>query len=63
MKDFITQLDHLEKQIAECDLISNLASDVAKRQTFARLANKYRAMAEAVRATIANILPPAEDVS
>jgi hypothetical protein len=57
MKDFLAQLEHLERQIAECDLISNLSTDVTKGETFRRLAEQYRAMAEHVRSAMSGIPP------
>ena len=37
---------------ADCDLVGNLATDVAKRGRFRRLAEQFRTMASDVRAEI-----------
>jgi hypothetical protein len=52
MKDYLDQLEHLEKQAAECELIGNLSENAGKRSMFRKLAEQYRAMAEGVRQQI-----------
>ncbi len=52
---------HLEKlrtDAAECLLISNLATDKAKQDLFARLAEHLSALAAEVEQTIAEALKP-----
>jgi hypothetical protein len=53
MKDFQARVESLLKQAAECDLVANLATDVEKRELFARLAREYREMARDVKKIIA----------
>ena len=44
MKDIKQQLEKLAAEADDCDLIAKLAGDPAKRETFRRLASKYRSM-------------------
>ena len=53
MHDLNARLEKLLADAADCDLVGNLATDVAKRTTFRRLAEQFRTMAEDVRAEIA----------
>jgi hypothetical protein len=51
--DLQHQLEHLERQAADCDQLARLAIDDDKREIFRRLADQYKAMAENVRLEIA----------
>jgi hypothetical protein len=42
MKDMIETLQKLRGDAEDCELISNLATDAAKRETFAKLALRLR---------------------
>jgi SepF-like predicted cell division protein (DUF552 family) len=54
MKDYQSSLEHLRKQAAENRLIADLATNKAKRETFAKLADHLNALADEVeRAMIA----------
>ena len=53
MQNLTDRLEKLIADAAECDMISNLAADAAKRASFRRLAEQYRQMAEEVKAEIA----------
>jgi hypothetical protein len=48
MKDYQTHLEKLRTDAAECRLISDLASDTAKRELFDRLALHLTALADQV---------------
>lgn len=52
MVDLQARLDKLVDDASNCELISNLATDLRKRTAFPRLASPYKAMAEAVREEI-----------
>jgi uncharacterized protein YdcH (DUF465 family) len=53
-KDYQTSVEHLRKEAAETRLIADLATDKAKRATFAKLADHLNALADEVeRAMIA----------
>ena len=52
MKDMRTQLEKLLTEASECALISNLATDSAKRELFAKLAEHYTVLASEVKAAI-----------
>jgi hypothetical protein len=53
MKDFKARLESLLIQAAECDLITDSATDVEKRHLFARLARDFRQMARDIEKIIA----------
>jgi hypothetical protein len=53
MKDFHIQLEKLQVEAEDCALISKLASNVAKRVAFARLADQFRTMAANMELRIA----------
>lgn len=53
MKDLQAKLEKLRVDAAECELISNLATDYAKRALFARLSRQLLDMASEVEAVIA----------
>jgi hypothetical protein len=53
MRDLKAKLEKLRVEAADCDLISNLATDYAKRELFARLSRQLLDMAAEVEAVIA----------
>ena len=53
MKDMQAHLEKLQRGAAECALIRDLATDKAKRELFARLAEHYKVLAAEVERTIA----------
>jgi hypothetical protein len=53
MKDLKAKLEKLRVEAAECDLISKLATDRAKRGLFERLSRQLLDMAAEVEAAIA----------
>lgn len=52
MIDIKEKLERLEVDAAECDLISNLAIDMIKREAFNKLAQQYREMAAEIKRLI-----------
>jgi len=48
MKDMQAHLEKLRTQVAECELIRDLATDKAKRELFNRLAEHLRVLAEEI---------------
>lgn len=52
MKDMKAQLEKLLTEASECSLIAKLASDKAKRELFAKLAEHYTVLAAEVRKAI-----------
>jgi len=53
MKDLQARLEKLLVEAEDCDLIARLATDMAKRETFARLARQLRTMADELETDIA----------
>jgi hypothetical protein len=53
MKDMQAYLEKLQRDAAECELISNLATDANKKELFARLAEHQKALAAEVALAIA----------
>ena len=53
MTEFETKLERFETLAAECDLISKLTDDAAKRELYLRLGLHYRELAGDMRAVIA----------
>jgi len=53
MKDYQTSVEHLRKEAAETKLIADLATDKAKRATFAKLADHLNALADEVERAMA----------
>jgi hypothetical protein len=53
MKDYQTSLEHLRREAAETRLIADLATDKAKRETFAKLADQLDALADWVEHALA----------
>jgi hypothetical protein len=48
MQDYLAQVEKLRKDAAECALIRDLATDVAKREMFDRLTVHLRSLADQV---------------
>jgi hypothetical protein len=44
MQDMQAQLEKLRVQVAECEMIRDLATDPAKRELFARLAEHFKVL-------------------
>jgi hypothetical protein len=53
MKDYQTSLENLRREAAETRLIADLATDKAKRATFAKLADDLKALADDVERAMA----------
>jgi hypothetical protein len=53
MTDFEAKLERFETLAAECDLISRLSADRAKRELYLRLGQHYRELADDMRTVIA----------
>lgn len=52
MQDMKAHLEKLQVQMAECEMIARLATDKAKRELFARLAEHYKSLAVEVARAI-----------
>jgi hypothetical protein len=48
MQDYLTHMEKLRKDAADCRLVSDLATDSAKRELFDRLAIHLSALADQV---------------
>ncbi|MGY8685926.1 hypothetical protein Q2941_50810 [Bradyrhizobium sp. UFLA05-153] len=57
MKDMQAHLEMLRTQIAECEMIRDLATDQKKRELFARLAEHFRVLANEIEKTIGVTIP------
>lgn len=53
MQDYQTHLEKLRKDAAECELISNLATDLQKRELFKKLAEHLAMLATEVERAMA----------
>ncbi|WP_076860525.1 hypothetical protein [Bradyrhizobium mercantei] len=53
MQDMLTHLEKLRTDAAECTLIRDLATDIRKRELFAKLAEHLAALAEEVEKAVA----------
>ena len=53
MDDLKARLEKLLTDAIECDLIADLATNKNKQDAFRSLAHQHRAMAEAIRQTLA----------
>ena len=53
MQDMQTYLEKLRQQLAECELIRDLATDAVKRDLFATLAEHFKVLAAQIEQTIA----------
>jgi hypothetical protein len=58
MTEFEVKLERFETLAAECDLISKLAGDTAKRELYLRLSLHYHELAGDMRAVIAASVAP-----
>jgi hypothetical protein len=56
MQDMQAQLEKIRLQIAECELIRDLATDPAKRELFATLVENFKVLASQVEKAIADPL-------
>ena len=54
MQDMKAHLEKLQMQIAECEMIRDLATDPQKRDLFASLAAHYKVLAAQVETAMAN---------
>jgi hypothetical protein len=57
MKDMQGHLEKLRQQTAECELIGALATDMAKRDLFAKLAKHFKILGDEVERAIATATP------
>jgi hypothetical protein len=57
MKDMEAHLEKLRVQIAECEMIRDLATDLRKRELFDRLARHFKTLAGELEAEIAKRAP------
>jgi len=58
MKDMQTHLEKLRVQVAECEMIRDLATDPAKRDLFAKLAEHFKVLVAEVERAIAERAAP-----
>jgi len=58
MTEFEAKLERFETLAAECDLISKLTGDTAKRELYLRLGLHYHELADDMRAVIAASVAP-----
>lgn len=59
MKDMRTHLEKLRTQVAECELIRDLATDKTKRELFSRVAEHLKVLASEIERAIARDIKPA----
>ena len=59
MLDLKAHLEKLRVQIAECEIIRDLAIDRRKRELFGRLAEHHKVLAAEIERAIANAQPDA----
>jgi hypothetical protein len=52
MQDMLAHLEKLRVQVAECEMIRDLATDPAKRELFTKLAEHYKVLAAEVQRAI-----------
>jgi hypothetical protein len=57
MKDMQAHLEKLRTQIAECEMIRDLATERRKQELFARLAEHFRVLADEIQKTIEVTIP------
>lgn len=57
MKDMRAYLEKLKTQAAECEMIRELATDPAKRELFARLADHFKILAGEIERAMADPTP------
>jgi hypothetical protein len=53
MNDMEAHLEKLRVQVAECEMIRDLATDKAKRELFGRLADHFKILAAEIERAIA----------
>ncbi len=53
MEDMRQHLEKLREQVAECEIIRDLATDPKKRELFARLAQHHKALVAEIERAIA----------
>ena len=53
MKDMQAHLEKLRVQVAECEMIRDLATDPAKRKLFGRLAEHFKVLVGEIERTMA----------
>jgi hypothetical protein len=58
MKDMQAHLEKLRVQVAECEMIRDLATDPAKRELFGRLAEHFKTLVTDLERAIAAHIPP-----
>ena len=59
MKDMQAHLEKLQIQLAECEMIRDLATDPKKRELFSKLAEHFRTLAGEIENTMAEHMSPA----
>jgi hypothetical protein len=52
MQDMLAHLEKLRVQVAECEIIRDLATDQTKRELFTKLAEHYKVLAAEVQRAI-----------
>jgi hypothetical protein len=57
MKDMQAQLERLHLQIAECEIMRDLATNPEKRELFAMFAENFKILANQIEKAIADPLP------
>jgi hypothetical protein len=57
MQDMKTHLEKLQVQIAECQMIRDLATDPNKRELFGRLAAHFNVLAREIETSMADLGP------
>lgn len=57
MKDMQAHLEKLQTQIAECEIIRDLATDRTKRELFAKLAEHFKVLAGEIEKVLAHPMP------
>ncbi|TFV45339.1 hypothetical protein [Bradyrhizobium niftali] len=58
MKDMQAHLEKLQIQLAECEMIRDLATDPKKRELFSKLAEHFRALAGEIEKAMAEQMSP-----
>jgi hypothetical protein len=55
MQDMLSQLEKVRTELAECEMIRDLATDKVKRELFTRLAEHYKVLALEIERIIAAV--------
>jgi hypothetical protein len=58
MQDMKAHLEKLQVQIAECEIIRDLATDLQKRELFTRLAEHFKVLAGELESELAKRVRP-----